>query len=210
MRHLWRGLAAFLLLLAPAAAHAEERILRYLQRRPGPEGLSIEVAETIDVHAEHDRINHGIYRDFPTRYRGPQRHPVPCRLHLRGRDARRQPGQGVGRAVRQRRPHQARRSGQATSTSASTDYVIRYRATRADRPLRGLRRALLERHRQRLDLPDRRRRGPDPPARARQFRRSAPSTPARRARPRTTPKSSTRSRATSPSGRPSRSAPMKG
>ena len=32
---------------------------------------SLEVTETIDVHAENDRINHGIYRDFPTRYRGP-------------------------------------------------------------------------------------------------------------------------------------------
>jgi uncharacterized membrane protein YgcG len=32
---------------------------------------SLEVTETIDVRAEHDRINHGIFRDFPTRYRGP-------------------------------------------------------------------------------------------------------------------------------------------
>ena len=31
---------------------------------------SIEVAERINVNVEHDRINHGIYRDFPTRYRG--------------------------------------------------------------------------------------------------------------------------------------------
>src|SRR6185437_687072 len=32
---------------------------------------SIDVTEKIGVRAENDRINHGIYRDFPTRYRGP-------------------------------------------------------------------------------------------------------------------------------------------
>ena len=66
----WPAAAALLLLLAPAPARADERILHYLSdvqiRRDG----SLEVTETIDIRAEHDRINHGIYRDFPTRYRG--------------------------------------------------------------------------------------------------------------------------------------------
>src|SRR5690242_5082374 len=65
------GAAAALLLLSPAAARADERILRYLSDVQIQKDSSIEVAETIDVRAEHDRINHGIYRDFPTRYRGP-------------------------------------------------------------------------------------------------------------------------------------------
>ena len=71
MPSLWRGLAAFLLLMAPAAAHAEERILHYWSDIQVQKDSSIEVAERIDVNVEHDRINHGIYRDFPTRYRGP-------------------------------------------------------------------------------------------------------------------------------------------
>ena len=70
MPSLWRGLAAFLLLLAPAAAHADERILHYWSDIQVQKDSSIEVAERIDVNVEHDRINHGIYRDFPTRYRG--------------------------------------------------------------------------------------------------------------------------------------------
>jgi uncharacterized membrane protein YgcG len=67
----WRGLPAFLLLIAPAAARADERILHYLSDVQVRNDSALEVTETIDVRAENDRINHGIYRDFPTRYRGP-------------------------------------------------------------------------------------------------------------------------------------------
>jgi len=67
----WRALAALFLLFAPAAARADERILRYLSDVQVQKDSSLLVTETIDVRAEHDRINHGIYRDFPTRYRGP-------------------------------------------------------------------------------------------------------------------------------------------
>jgi uncharacterized membrane protein YgcG len=69
MRCLWGAAAALLLCAAPA--HADERILRYLSDIQIQKDSSVEVTETIDVRAEHDRINHGIYRDFPTRYRGP-------------------------------------------------------------------------------------------------------------------------------------------
>ena len=51
-------------------AQADERILRYLSDVQVQRDSSLEVTETIDVRAEHDRINHGIYRDFPIRYRG--------------------------------------------------------------------------------------------------------------------------------------------
>ncbi|HSR01029.1 MAG TPA: DUF2207 domain-containing protein [Sphingomicrobium sp.] len=70
MRALWTALAGPLLLLAPAAARADERILRYLSDIRIEKDSSLVVAEAIDVRAEHDQINHGIYRDFPTRYRG--------------------------------------------------------------------------------------------------------------------------------------------
>src|ERR1700745_3141132 len=70
MRTLW-GAAAALLLVAPAAARADERILSYLSDVQIQKDSSIEVAETRDGRAGPDRINHGIYRDFPTRYSGP-------------------------------------------------------------------------------------------------------------------------------------------
>ena len=66
-----RAAAALLLVLAPAAAHAEERILRYVSDVQVQKDSTLDVTETIDVRAERVNINHGIYRDFPTRYRGP-------------------------------------------------------------------------------------------------------------------------------------------
>nr|NUR38331.1 DUF2207 domain-containing protein [Sphingomonas sp.] len=66
-----RAFAALLLFVAPAAARADEHILEYLSDIQVEKDGSLEVTETIDVRAEHDRINHGIFRDFPTRYRGP-------------------------------------------------------------------------------------------------------------------------------------------
>jgi LemA protein len=69
MHALRRALLALLLLAAPAAARADERILHYWSDVQVQKDASLEVTETIDVRAEHDRINHGIFRDFPTRYR---------------------------------------------------------------------------------------------------------------------------------------------
>jgi hypothetical protein len=65
------ALLALLLLFAPTAAHADERILHYWSDVQVQPDSSLEVTETIDVRAENAQINHGIYRDFPTRYRGP-------------------------------------------------------------------------------------------------------------------------------------------
>jgi uncharacterized membrane protein YgcG len=64
------ALPALLLLAAASPANAEERILRYLSDVQIEKDSTLDVSETIDVRAENDRINHGIYRDFPTRYRG--------------------------------------------------------------------------------------------------------------------------------------------
>jgi len=65
----WRALPALFLVVASTTAHAEERILHYLSDVQVQKDGTLEVAETIDIRVEHDRINHGIYRDFPTRYR---------------------------------------------------------------------------------------------------------------------------------------------
>ena len=67
----WRACIALLLAAAPAAAQADERITHFWSDIQIQRDASVEVTETIDIRAEHDRINHGIFRDFPTRYRGP-------------------------------------------------------------------------------------------------------------------------------------------
>lgn len=64
------ALLALLLVFAPGVACAEERILRFVSDVRVQPDASLAVTETIDVRAENDAINHGIYRDFPTRYRG--------------------------------------------------------------------------------------------------------------------------------------------
>jgi hypothetical protein len=69
MRAWWRALSALLLFAIPAAAQADERILHYWSDVQIEPDASLEVTETIDVRAEHVAINHGIFRDFPTRYR---------------------------------------------------------------------------------------------------------------------------------------------
>jgi uncharacterized membrane protein YgcG len=71
-----RALGGLLLLGAAAAAGAEERIHRFVSEVQIQKDSSLEVTETIDVRAEHDEINRGIYRDFPTRYRGRQGNQV--------------------------------------------------------------------------------------------------------------------------------------
>ena len=68
MRRAWRAFPALFLIAAPA--HADERVLHYLSDVQIQKDSSLDVTETIDIRAENDRINHGIYRDFPTHYRG--------------------------------------------------------------------------------------------------------------------------------------------
>jgi uncharacterized membrane protein YgcG len=68
MRRLWLPLLAALACLWPAAAGAEERILHYLSDvLVQPDG-ALDVTETIRIRSEGSLIDHGIYRDFPTRY----------------------------------------------------------------------------------------------------------------------------------------------
>lgn len=62
--------ALALLVFAAAPAAAEERILRFVSDVAIQPDSSLEVTETIDVHSEGKRIKHGIFRDFPTLYKG--------------------------------------------------------------------------------------------------------------------------------------------
>ncbi|HVF37562.1 MAG TPA: DUF2207 domain-containing protein [Sphingomicrobium sp.] len=70
-RALRGALAALLLALAwVAPAQAEERILSFLSDVAIQRDGSLLVTETITVRAEGDRIRRGIFREFPTRYKG--------------------------------------------------------------------------------------------------------------------------------------------
>jgi uncharacterized membrane protein YgcG len=65
-------LPALALLLSWAApAHAEERILDFESHVVVSANGGLTVTETITVEAEGRNIKRGIYRDFPTRYKGP-------------------------------------------------------------------------------------------------------------------------------------------
>lgn len=68
MRRFLAALLALLALLLPQAAAAEERILSFDSRVAIQKDGALDVTETIHVRAENAAINHGIYRDFPTRY----------------------------------------------------------------------------------------------------------------------------------------------
>ena len=68
LRSAFAAVALFLFAAAPAAA--EERITRFSSDVQIRSDASLDVTETIDIIAEHNQINRGIFRDFPTRYRG--------------------------------------------------------------------------------------------------------------------------------------------
>jgi hypothetical protein len=58
------------LVCLPPPAHADERILRFDSTIVVRTDGSLRVTEVITVRSEGDRIKRGIYRDFPTLYRG--------------------------------------------------------------------------------------------------------------------------------------------
>jgi len=60
-----------LLVFTATSARADERIRRFLSDVQIQKDSSLQVIETIDVNVENIAIDHGIFRDFPTRYRRP-------------------------------------------------------------------------------------------------------------------------------------------
>jgi uncharacterized membrane protein YgcG len=129
MRRIWQAIPALLLFLAPAAARADERILRYLSDVQVQRDGSIEVTETIDVRAENIDIRHGIFRDFPTRYSGPHGGQVRVGFTLEGATLDGMPvpasTESIARGIRIKLgdPNRFVDIGEHS-------YVLRYRATR--------------------------------------------------------------------------------
>ena len=68
MHRFLAALLALAALLLPQAAEAEERIQSFDSRIAIQKDGALDVTETITVRVENAAINHGIYRDFPTRY----------------------------------------------------------------------------------------------------------------------------------------------
>ena len=69
MIRLWRAAAvALALIAAPGVAAAEEKILDFDSVVAVQKDGALDVTEAIRVNAENSQINHGIYRDFPTRF----------------------------------------------------------------------------------------------------------------------------------------------
>ena len=130
MRRFAAVLLAFLALLAlSSAAAAEERITRFVSEVAIQPDASLEVVETIDVIAENVRINHGIYRDFPTRYRGRRGGQIRVGFALRGvtRDGQPEPAkiQPISNGVRVRIGDPDK-----TVDPGEHRYILRYRTTR--------------------------------------------------------------------------------
>jgi uncharacterized membrane protein YgcG len=71
MRCFLAALLAFIALALPQAAAAEERILGFDSHIAIGKDGTLDVTETIRVRVENVQINHGIFRDFPTRYKAP-------------------------------------------------------------------------------------------------------------------------------------------
>ncbi|HVU30017.1 MAG TPA: DUF2207 domain-containing protein, partial [Sphingomicrobium sp.] len=129
MRSLLAAAAALILALVPGSARADERILRYFSDIEVRKDSSIEVSETIDVRAENSLINHGIYRDFPTRYRGPNGTQFHVRFTFEGATLDGSPVKasvspmGAGVRIKLGDPDSLVPVGEH-------EYKIRYRATR--------------------------------------------------------------------------------
>ncbi len=129
MRLLIAALVTALLLLSPRTAAAEERILSFdSQVAIGPDG-ALDVTETIEVRVENIAIRHGIYRDFPTRYRASAGRRVKVDFDLVGTwlDGNEEPSRvdTLANGVRIRIG-----SAERIVPPGEHVYTIRYRATR--------------------------------------------------------------------------------
>ncbi|HKE49665.1 MAG TPA: DUF2207 domain-containing protein, partial [Rhodanobacteraceae bacterium] len=124
---------ACLLIIAGAAfadgAIAEESILEFRSDIVVAPDASMQVTETIRVHAEEDQIRHGIYRDFPTDYKdnlGNQVHVAFEPLSVT-RDGKPEPYHGSGLSNGTRVYFG---SEDVLLQTGDYTYVFRYRTTR--------------------------------------------------------------------------------
>jgi uncharacterized membrane protein YgcG len=129
MRLLIVALAALASLLLPQAAAAEERILNFDSNIAVARDGTLDVTETIRVRVENITINHGIYRDFPTKYRatGGRRVKVGFQLTDTWLDGQVEPNkvETLTNGVRIRIG-----SADRTVSPGEHTYTIRYRASR--------------------------------------------------------------------------------
>jgi uncharacterized membrane protein YgcG len=120
---------AALLALTAAPLAAQERITAFDSQIAVQRDGSVEVRETIDVVAEGNAIRHGIYRDFPTRYRGRAGNSVRITFTLLGTslDGRPEPAttETIANGVRIKIGSAEREVSQGPHR-----YAISYRATR--------------------------------------------------------------------------------
>jgi hypothetical protein len=124
-----RALIAIVLIAAAVPAAAEERITRFASDVAVQPDSSLEVTETIDIVSEGNAIRHGIFRDFPTRYRGRNGSQVRVGFTFEGavRD-----GQAENAEVEPLSNGVRIRIGSADTEvePGNHRYVIRYRTTR--------------------------------------------------------------------------------
>ena len=90
---------------------------------------ALDVTRDDHVRAENVAINHGIFRDFPTRYRGRNGAQVRVGFALRERHTGRAAGGGGTEYASQRHQDQDRRRGNEC-VAGEHRYVIRYPTTR--------------------------------------------------------------------------------
>jgi len=129
MRLIFVALAALSALLLPQAAAAEERIASYDSWVVVQKDGTLDVTETIRIQVENVRINHGIYRDFPTRYKAPGGRRVRIGFDLISTTL---DGQAEPNAVETLSNGLRIKIGSADRTVSvgEHEYVIRYRAAR--------------------------------------------------------------------------------
>jgi uncharacterized membrane protein YgcG len=127
MRALIAAFVALFFLAQPAAA--EERILGFDSQIAIQRDGAVDVTETIRVQAENVAINHGIFRDFPTRYDAPGGRRVKVGFHLISTMLDGQPEPAIvetlNNGVRIRIG-----SADKTVPPGEHSYTIRYQATR--------------------------------------------------------------------------------
>lgn len=128
MRLVLAALAALLALFLPRIAAAEERILSFDSQVAIQVDGALDVTETIRIQVENVAINHGIYRDFPTRYDAPNGRRVKIAFTLLGTqlDGQEEPNtvETLTNGVRIRIG-----SADRIVPQGEHNYTIRYRAT---------------------------------------------------------------------------------
>jgi uncharacterized membrane protein YgcG len=129
MPGLFRAAFAALLLLAAAPAFADERILKFLSDVAVQKDSSLDVTETIDVRSEGNQIVHGIFRDFPTLYKGENGRGTRIGFRFLGAE---RDGKAEEATVEPQANGVRMKIGSADTTLEPGEhrYVIRYRTTR--------------------------------------------------------------------------------